>query len=206
MSRFISIDVDLMPLSKWHGYVADETLRWAASDALSRGASHMRKVSRPVLSARAIPIKPAMVGRASSVIKAGKGQLSAALRMSDNWMHAYGSRAKLSPRSGRGGASFVGWNTRQVVKGGFKATVRGRFTSIFVRGNPKYARRVGPNRSQMPIYHVGYGPSIAKEMIRTDHGANAGQTILKAGAMHYSKRFSSNLDRVMKHGKAKFGL
>lgn len=200
---FVIVKADFKPLERCFRYVSEETRRFAVSDALTRSAMTMRVQAQKNIPLQARPLKRGMVTVATSVVPASRGQLSAAVRATDDWTHAWGSRTKLSARQGKSGGSFKPWSSNQTIKGSFKATMKSGYTSLFIRSGVR-KRRVGPNRSELPITDIGFGPAVNREMIREDQPTI--HAMRRAGQEMFVKRSISNVYRAFKAGKARFGL
>ncbi len=199
----VRIQVDLMPLAKCLRFIMDSTRKSAISEALTRGAGSMRREASKAIPQQARPIKQHMVNKATTVLPARASSLVAMVRAHDLHLHAFSSRARLNASTSKVGASFKPWSQKVSTAGAFKASMNGgKFTSIFVRGETK--KRVGPNRSALPIFHIGWGPSVHREMVREDQPA--AQRMALAGQEMFQKRVVRNVDFLTKSGKAKFGL
>jgi hypothetical protein len=195
----VEVKIDLRPLHGAMKMVSYDAREWAIKEALGRAANTMRVTANRTIGKQANVFQKDVTARTANMPVVG---LQSGVRAKSTWFPA--SYKKFGATQTASGAGFTPWQQRQFTKHAFIATMKSGHQSIFIRVKSASKRRVGPNRSQLPIADIGWGPNIATEMVRQDQPA--GKAIMIAGQAMFHKRAASNLDRLFKNAKSKFGL
>lgn len=190
----IQIKLNLRPLGSALAYMSEETRNFALRDALNRSMDAMFTTGKRGI-AREANITVGDIGRELHKFPAAGGGLQAEVRAIGKWRAA--SYTPFAARQNSTGAAFTPWKGhREQVDHGFIATMRSGHTSIFVR--------IGKKR--LPIGDVGWGPNVAREMVREDHGHTVPKEMQERAQYVFAQRFAYQYERVVAQAKAKFGL
>ena len=196
----IEIEIDLRPLER-----ALRDIHKAARDRVIQRSLNRAMDGMYIEAKRGVPKQTRILQKDATAalrkIPASKGQLEARVVAKDRWKSA--SYKSFAMKQGATGSAFTPWKGRQFVQGGFIARMSSGHVSIFVRQKTNTWRR-GPNRSQGPIHDVGWGPNVAREMVRQDQPT--AHKITSEARVRFETQFLHQLDREIKRAKSRQGL
>ena len=190
----IKIKLDLNPLGNAVLFLGTDVREFAMRDALNRAMDGMYTTAKTGIAATA-NIAVGDIAKTMTKFPAAGGGLSAEVRVVSTWFSA--SYARFGARRDGAGASFQPWkDKREMIAGGFVATMKSGHESIF--------KRTGKGR--LPIADVGWGPNPARELAREDHGHRLPTEVSLAAQARFSARFAYQYERSVSKAKSKFGL
>lgn len=191
----IRITLNLRPLGSALAYMGEETRNFAIRDALNRSMDAMFTTGKRAIG-REANITVGDIGRALHKFPAAGGSMQAEVRAIGKWMAA--SYKPFAARQNSTGAAFTPWKGhREQVDHGFIATMKSGHQSIFVRINGNKHLKIGD---------VGWGPNVAREMVREDHGHTVPKEMQERAQAVFATRFAYQYERVVAKAKAQFGL
>lgn len=145
------------------------------------------------------------IGSRMRKVKTGTGGLQVSLIATSRWFAA--SYAQFNMSQSSTGAAFTPWRGhREKIAHGFIATLSSGHQSIFTRIGPKRMMTRGRYAGQMrqAIHDVGWGPNVAREMVRP--GKRPEMEIQSTAAITFNTEFARQYELLVMKAKAKYGL